>query len=60
MSMVNGRATVIIRAHNMREHWVEGMLKHEIGECAFCAGPVLGEGCIQLEKMPQSVQSSLS
>ena len=32
MSMIAGRPTVIVRAHNMREHWVGGMLKHEIGQ----------------------------
>ena len=32
MSVMGGRPTVIIRAVNMRENWVDGMLRHEIGE----------------------------
>ena len=32
MSVMGGRPTVIIRAVNMRESWVDGMLRHEIGK----------------------------
>lgn len=31
MTVVNGRPTLTINVSTAREHWLEGMLRHEIG-----------------------------
>lgn len=32
MTVVNSRPTLTINTSTAREHWLEGMLRHEIGE----------------------------
>lgn len=33
MTVVNSRPTLTINMSTAREHWLEGMLRHEIGVC---------------------------
>lgn len=32
MTRMRGEPTVQVRAHNIRENWIEGLLRHELGE----------------------------
>lgn len=34
MTVVNSRPTLTINISTAREHWLEGMLRHEIGGCS--------------------------
>ena len=36
MTRVNGQPTLQIQRGNVRENWIEGMLRHEIGVSTIC------------------------
>lgn len=41
MTVVNGRPTLTINISTAREHWLEGMLRHEIGTSSSGEGEYL-------------------
>ena len=36
MTRINGQPTLQIQRGNVRENWIEGMLRHEIGMSTIC------------------------
>ncbi|XP_050793692.1 putative tyrosine carboxypeptidase MATCAP2 isoform X2 [Gopherus flavomarginatus] len=57
MTVVNGRPTLTINVSTAREHWLEGMLRHEIG--CFSKDQVYLDGILQILRYRESIDFHL-